>query len=159
MLISIEITIGAPPERVFAALTAGTSLWWGAPYIQSRHAQNLILELRLGGRFYESWSNDGNDREGALLGTVVALRRPTLLKLQGGLGMADSAYVSTVTFRLERVGETTQMSVTHGAFGHITDELEKRYAEGWTQLLQNLKTLVEMHRGGRGLRDDPTLYQ
>ncbi len=52
MHVEQEVTIEASPERVFAALTNELSAWWGAPYLGSDAARALILEPKIGGRFY-----------------------------------------------------------------------------------------------------------
>ncbi len=84
MHIEQEVTIEASPERVFDALTNELSAWWGAPYLVSDAAKALILEPRIGGRFYEDWG----DGQGAQWATVTSIKRNEVLELTGPIGMS-----------------------------------------------------------------------
>ncbi len=77
--VSTETFIDAAPWRVFDALTQGVAAWWGAPHLRSAEATNLVLEAQPGGRFIEEWGH----RQGALRGTVTAIRQDEHLELAG----------------------------------------------------------------------------
>lgn len=154
MNIEIEMIIGAAPERVFAALTTGTALWWGAPYLENKDAHDLVMELRLGGRFYECWTRPSSDKDGSLLGTITALNKPALLKMEGSFGMGARCSHGIVTFYLKRSHLGTQVQFSHKAIGDITDEVRERYSVGWNDLLNRLKKLIEVQQEG-GLRHEP----
>ena len=47
-----DITIQASPEAVFDAITKEISSWWSAPYFHTNGAKQLVLEAKVGGRFY-----------------------------------------------------------------------------------------------------------
>lgn len=158
MQIALTEHISATLEQVFAALTTGTNLWWGAPYWEKQEAYDLILEARVGGRLYECWGRKGDDSQGALLGKVVAIKKPGLLKLQGPFGMSDRAVHGVVSFELQKEGDGVLLSFSHRVVGEVDRELERRYLEGWSKLLENLKALLEKHRV-YGLGHDPTLEE
>jgi hypothetical protein len=67
---------------VWQALTAETAAWWGAPY-QRGEAVDIVLDARLGGHLEERWGDD----EGAVWGTVTAIRRDEHLEIEGPIGM------------------------------------------------------------------------
>lgn len=156
MEIAIELSIAASPDRVFAALTTGTALWWGAPFLENRNARDLILEPWLNGRLYECWGLNVDDKDGALLGTVIAISRPNLIKFQGTFGLSDRIVRGIVSFSLDPDDGGTKLAFWHKAIGEIDDAVRERYKTGWTELLERLKELMEVHRG-HGVRHDPTL--
>jgi uncharacterized protein YndB with AHSA1/START domain len=156
MHLELKIVIAASRDRVFRAFTRATALWWGAPYLVDRHADDLVLEARVGGRFYESWDGAGEDTEGALLGTVVAIKKPELIKFQGSFGLSQRVGHGVVSIHLKGLGHETEVVVVHQAIGEIDDEVRHRYAQGWQDLLDRLKAFVEMHRT-HGIRHDPSL--
>ena len=66
-----EVEIDASAERVFEVLTNEVSMWWGEPYLRNFKSESLILEARLGGKFYETWKNGG-----MILGEVIEFNYP-----------------------------------------------------------------------------------
>src|SRR5262249_14175098 len=100
MEVEIEMDLTANRERVFAALTTGAHVWWGPPYLENNDARDLIMEPTLGGRFYEQWSYLSEDGAGALLGNIVAIKKPELLRMRGSFGMSDKAVTGIVSFEL-----------------------------------------------------------
>jgi DNA-binding transcriptional ArsR family regulator/uncharacterized protein YndB with AHSA1/START domain len=140
--IDLELTIAAGPEPVFEALTRNVSAWWGPPYLHG-DATDLVLEPRIGGRFYEVWGED----EGVLWATVTSLRRPRELRLVGPIGMPEPTH-GVVTFQLEPREDATIVRLRHEAFGKIGAQTRASYEAGWKDLLDiRLRALVE-----RGVR-------
>lgn len=135
-----EVTIEAPPERVFDALTRDVSAWWGEPHMyDASRARDIRLDAVLGGRFYEDWGNG----EGAVYATVALLRRPERLRLHGGMGMAG-AVAGVIDFRLTPQGDGTVVRLVHRAVGEVGDETRAAYSRGWHGLLgERLKGYVE----------------
>jgi DNA-binding transcriptional ArsR family regulator len=74
-----QVFVDAVPWRVFDALTVNIAGWWGAPYLRSADATNLVLEAQPGGRFFEEWGH----RQGALRATVAAIRQDERLEFVG----------------------------------------------------------------------------
>jgi uncharacterized protein YndB with AHSA1/START domain len=65
--VAVEVTVRAPRERVWAALTADAGRWWPADFFTTDGPARFVIEPRLGGRVYEDWGNGG----GVLWGTVA----------------------------------------------------------------------------------------
>lgn len=134
-----EVTIAARPERVFKALTREVAAWWGAPYLYSEAAKNIILEPKLGGRFYEDWGDD----EGVLYATVTGIKRAERLELTGPMGMGG-AVQGFISIQLEPKEAATVVRLSHRATGEVTAETKANYGQGWQDLLgMRLKTFVE----------------
>lgn len=132
-----EIKINAKPEKVFARLTNDVTPWWDHSFNENPKA--VILEPKVGGRFYEDFGNDG----GALYCIVTFLEKNKKLAMQGSMGMRGAVF-GNIVFELEAQGDATVLKLSHHAFGDVTDEHKKNYSSGWQQLLgQRLKSLVE----------------
>jgi uncharacterized protein YndB with AHSA1/START domain len=157
MRVQVEMTINAEADRIFTALTTGTAIWWGAPYLERQDATDLVLEPKIGGRFYERWDQVRSDPSGALLGVVVAIDRPRLLRMHGTFGMTERAVMGVVSIELTPFSGGTQVKFSHQATGDLDEELELHYAKGWHDLLGRLKFFVEEGEA-EGVRFDPSLH-
>lgn len=153
--IAIKIEIDAPSDRVFAALTTGVSVWWGAPYLENPNAKDLVFEPKLGGRFYERWSYTDN-KVGALIGNIAVFDPPNKLVIQGPFGLSELAVRSVVSFSLKEIPTGTEIEFFHRAAGPISEETRQQYGKDWQVLLNRLKDFVESGKA-EGLRQDPTL--
>ena len=135
--IAQEVTIAAPKETVFAALTQGIGAWWSHSFVPA--PERIELEPWVGGRFHEVWG----DGQGALYATVTRIRTPDLLYLNGTLGMGG-AVVGVIHFDLAETAGGTRLQLTHRAIGDIDAETVANYTGGWTALLEGrLKPYVE----------------
>jgi uncharacterized protein YndB with AHSA1/START domain len=157
MRILLEVHIKASPEQIFAALTTGIALWWGAGYLESRElARDLVLEPHLGGRFYESWEEPSTDKDGALLGHVIQIRKWQVLKIAGHFGMEDRCAHGVLAIRLRREQNGTKVYLQHDAVGDIDDGIRAEFTKNWQDLLNALRAQVEQLHS-EGLRHDPAL--
>lgn len=139
MHIEQEVAIAAPPARVFDALTSDLAAWWGAPYLISAAARDIVLEPTLGGRMYEVWGAD----DGALWGTVTGIRRNELLEVTGAIAM-NSAVQGKINFELEATEQGTRLKFSHRAIGDFDEGSAQGYSSGWNDLLATrLKAFVE----------------
>jgi uncharacterized protein YndB with AHSA1/START domain len=139
MEIEQEVTIQAPPERVFDALTNEVGAWWTHSFDDAPRA--ILMEPRVGGRFHEVWG----DEEGALYATVTSLRRPSQLRLAGPFGMRRPVQ-AVIAFDLEPRddGRATLLRLSHRAIGDLDEETHQQYDTGWRALLgTSLKSHVE----------------
>jgi DNA-binding transcriptional ArsR family regulator/uncharacterized protein YndB with AHSA1/START domain len=128
-----EVTINAPPERVYDALLR-IGQWWPHRF---RDGAEVVLEPFVGGRFYESWGGD----TGALYGTVARLERPVAFAVSGPMGMAGP--VSSVwSMTLSPAGGGTSLALAHRAFGDIDDETRAAYTSGWGEVVAALRAAV-----------------
>ena len=150
--IAVEALIHAEPYQVFNALTTGTAIWWATPYLQRQDAKDLVMEPKIGGRFYERWTLSHSDSKGALHATVTAIDPPTLLRLQGPFGMTDRAAWATLTIELTSIPQGTHVNFSYHAFGELDDALEAEYTSGWNDLSYRLKFYVEEGHS-QGIKD------
>lgn len=139
MHIEQEVAIAAPPARVFDALTSDLAAWWGAPYLISEAASDIVLEPTLGGRMYEMWGAD----DGALWGTVTGIRRSELLELTGSIAMSSAVH-GKIKYELEATEQGTRLRFSHRAIGDFDEGSTQDYSSGWNDLLATrLKAFVE----------------
>jgi len=138
-----DVTIDAPPWRVFDALTKDVAAWWGVPAQPAGDtSKRLVLEAELGGRFYEEWPGGG----GALLARVTSLKRADHLELTGPIGRYGTVHGRTrFDLKPSESGGGTVVSLSARVIGESMDE--STYAEGWNELLTvRLKGFVEAGR-------------
>ena len=138
-----DVTIEAPPWRVFDALTKDVAAWWVVPPQPGGDTpKRLVLEAELGGRFYEEWPGGG----GALLARVTSLKRPDHLELTGPIGRYGTVHGRTrFDLKPTEVGGGTVVSLSARVIGESMDA--SAYAEGWNELLTvRLKGFVETGR-------------
>lgn len=132
-----DVVFQAPASHVFRALTEEIASWWGPPYVNAE-ATDLRLEARLGGAFYEVWTDDA----GAMLAMVTAIIRDKHLELTGRFHMGPAQ--SVATFRLSEQEGSTLLQFSYQAIGHVPEEEVAVYAGGWTDLVSGrLKSFVE----------------
>lgn len=134
-----EVTIAAPRARVFDALTRDVGQWWA--FRMSREGSALVLEPRVGGRFFEDFGDD----QGALWGTVTYIKRPEILRLTGSLGMIKDPIIGVYTYELAEAKDgATLLKLTHRVAGEPAPDAAESYRGGWGKLLGRfLKAYVE----------------
>jgi uncharacterized protein YndB with AHSA1/START domain len=132
-----EITIHAPRERVFQALTEEIGEWW-AFRVGEDQKTKLVFESQLGGRFYEDWGNG----QGALWGTVNYLKAPVEIRMVGVLGKSG-AVTGAYTYKLEEKDGSTVMKLSHQVSGILLPKWEEEHRQGWSKLLGILKEYAE----------------
>ena len=133
------ITLSAPPERVWKALTGEVGSWWG--FHIGPDDSDISLDARVGGQFIERWG----DGEGELYATVSFLRKGKKITLEGGMGMSGPGY-SKFSYTLEPKNEGTEVLLTHDCHGLRDPVAEAGFREGWDTLLsKNLPQWV--HEG------------
>jgi DNA-binding transcriptional ArsR family regulator/uncharacterized protein YndB with AHSA1/START domain len=135
--IAQDVTIAAPPARVFQALTEDLAAWWGAPYLAG-DAVDMVLEPKLGGAFKEVWSAAG----GKLLGTVTLIAPPNRLEISGPLHFGLVHGIAN--FLLEDAAGKTRLKFTHRAIGLVDQHIAAAAKGGWADLLgERLRRFVE----------------
>ena len=136
--ITKKIVIDASAERVFEVLTNEISLWWGEPYLRNFKSQTLILEPKLGGKFYESWAEGG-----MILGEVIELSVPHRIVIRGSMGI-EGLIIGVVSINLESASQTTILNLEHSIMGELPPHLKTGFDEGWDNLIGvRLKAWVE----------------
>lgn len=111
-----ELTVAAPPARVYEALTAEIDRWWDPAHTWSGDSGNLFLEARAGGIFGENLPSGGTVQHLAVLYADPG----KLLRLGGGLGpLQGMAVTGSLTIELEpRAGGGTDLRLTYAVGGY-----------------------------------------
>jgi len=138
-----EVTINAPAERIFEALTnPGQRVkWWGA---EGRfQATQMDSDLRPGGR----WAMRGIGIGGkpfCVVGEYYIVERPRLLVFTWLPDWQEGATESLVRFDLEEKDGVTTLRLTHsGLAGEGV-----RAHQGWPQILTWLQAYIEQAKPG-----------
>src|SRR5215469_14519718 len=95
----------------------------------------MLLEAWPGGRWYRDLGN----QNGHLWGHVQAIKRPTLLELNGPLFMSY-AVINNMQYRLSEEPGGTLIKFRHTALGLISDEHRSGMGVGWTHIHGRLVT-------------------
>jgi uncharacterized protein YndB with AHSA1/START domain len=134
-----EITIRAPAERIFEALTnPGQRVqWWGAEgRFQTTHAESdlhpggkwMMRGIGLGGRPFE------------VSGEYLQIERPRLLVFTWLPDWQADATETTVRVELEERDGVTTVRLTHSG---LTSENSRASHKGWPQILSWLQAYAE----------------
>jgi uncharacterized protein YndB with AHSA1/START domain len=135
-----EITIDAPANRVFDALTVPSERvrWWTAPDGRFR-TTNMESDLRPGGR----WAMTGTRGDGqpfSIMGEYRAVVRPALLEFTWLPSWQGDDTESLVKIELTEAGGTTHVRLTHSG---LTTERSRSSHRGWPQVVGWLKDYAE----------------
>jgi uncharacterized protein YndB with AHSA1/START domain len=134
----MEVTIDAPPTRVFDAFVHNVSDWWGAPYQMNKDLKSLTIEPKVGGRMWEDWGNGA----GTMWGMVSTYDPGKLLKIRGAFGWGNAMCLVSVKF--EPAGKGTRVKLTQQGAGVYDDNVTEGFQVGWNDLLgTRLKAFVE----------------
>jgi len=134
-----EITIKAPAERVFEALTNPQQRlkWWGAEGVYC--GTHMESDLRPGGK----WLTRGVGRDGAsfsVAGEYREIERPRVLVFTWLPSWQKDASESLVRFDLDEKHGVTTVRLTHSG---LTTEASRDHHKGWPQVLAWLRSYVE----------------
>jgi uncharacterized protein YndB with AHSA1/START domain len=131
-----EITIAAPPEDVFRALTEADALErWMATKVES--------DARTGGRFRYEFVFDDPSQNNTQEGEYVAIEEGRRVALPWVFPFSDKR--TTVEYSLEPSGDGTYVAFSHAGFGdgEPWDGAYERFTGGWRMFLDGLKSYVE----------------
>lgn len=134
-----EITIAAPAERIFAALTdPGERVkWWGAEgRFQTTHMES---DLRPGGRWLMRGIGMGG-KPFTVAGVYRTIERPRVLAFTWLPSWQSDATESLVRFDLEETDGVTRVRLTHSGLASAASRDSHR---GWPQILGWLKAHLE----------------
>jgi uncharacterized protein YndB with AHSA1/START domain len=134
MTIRKAITVARPPEVAFRVFTEEIGRWWplreGFSFGRER-AQDLIIEARVGGRFFERF-NDGTEFE---VGRVTAFQPPHLVSLTWKA--PDWEGPTDIEVRFVAEGSGTRVELEHRGWeqGPKMEGVGKSYDGGWEIIL------------------------
>jgi uncharacterized protein YndB with AHSA1/START domain len=134
-----EITIKAPADRIFEALTNPEECikWWGsAGRFQTTHMES---DLRPGGRRMMRGVGMGG-KSFSVTGVYREIERPRLLVFTWVADWQGDASESVVRLELEEKDGVTTVRLTHSG---LTSEGSRTTHRGWPDILAWLKSHVE----------------
>jgi uncharacterized protein YndB with AHSA1/START domain len=137
-----EITIKAPADRVFAALTDPAQIvsWWSA---QGRfQTTQMESDLRPGGKWLMRGIGMGG-RPFIVVGVYRVIERPRLLVFTWHPSWQQEAGESLVRVDLAEKDGVTLLRLTHS--GLVTEDSRSSH-RGWAQILALLQAYVEATR-------------
>lgn len=137
--ITEEITIRAPADEIFAALTSPEERvkWWGA---EGRFkTTQMESDLRPGGTWLMRGIGVGG-RPFTIQGVYREIQRPRLLVFTWLPSWQTDALESLVRFDLEEKNGTTTVRVTHSG---LTTESARLQHRGWSDILGWLRVYIE----------------
>jgi len=133
-----ELIVKAPIETTFAALLEQMSSGFDTP---DGAPMPMKLEAWPGGR----WFRDLGDQNGHFWALVQAIKRPTLLELNGPMFMSYPV-AANIQYRLSPSGDGTLIKFHHLALGLIADEHRQGVDKGWTHILDQARQRAEKKR-------------
>ncbi len=135
-----EVTINAPAERIFEALTTPAERlkwWWRAEgRFQVTHVES---DLRPGGKWMMRGIGVG-EKPLTVTGEYRKIERPRLLVFSWLPDWQEDATETFVRWDLEESSGVTTVRLTHSGF---TSESSRASYRGWPQVLRGLQTYIE----------------
>jgi uncharacterized protein YndB with AHSA1/START domain len=121
-LVKFELSVNAPPAKVYDALVGQVGSWWNPEHTYSHNAKNLSIDPRPGGCFCEKLPNGG----GVEHLRVVYVAPGEVLRLSGGLGpLQGSGVAGSMTWKLTGDSDNTRVQVSYSVGGFIDGGFEK----------------------------------
>lgn len=130
--IRLSMTVDAPPEAVFRALTEPEALteWMGAP--------DPEIELRVGGRYSLGWTYtvDGREVEGGPMKILDVVPDERLVVDWPDWRGDPSVPRQSIAWHLEPEGEGTRVTLVHAGFVRTVDFSD--YPFGWGHFMSEM---------------------
>jgi uncharacterized protein YndB with AHSA1/START domain len=121
-LVKFEVSVIAPPAKVYEALVGQIGSWWNPEHTYSHDAKNLSIDPRPGGCFCEKLPNGG----GVEHLRVVYIAAPQLVRFSGTLGpLQASGLAGSMTWKLNGSAENTRVQLSYSVGGFIDGGFEK----------------------------------
>jgi phage shock protein A len=140
------LTIDAEVALVFPVFKRILTEWREVPGLADKHTVRLIIEAEIGGRFFASWTTKFGLSQEALLGTVITLDVPEVIRIAGPFNFDSRCIHAVVTFEFSALGNRTQVAVQHNAIGDIDAVMEQEWSSAWQHLLEELKSSAEKEK-------------
>lgn len=121
-LVRHEMSVAAPPARVYDALVREVGLWWNPSHSFTGDAKNLSIDARPGGCFCEKYPNGGFVEHLR----VVHAAPDRMLRLSGALGPLQAhGLAGGLTWRLAGEAGGTKLELTYSVGGFMADGFDK----------------------------------
>ena len=137
---SFEVTLPAPPEEIYDALTGDISGWWDHHF--SEKPYRLFIEAKPGGGFMEIFDASG---DGARHATVILAERGKRLRFDGPLGLSGHAIQTVTSYDLAAAGRGhAKLTVSVHGSGEMDDTVPGVVEKVWKHfILERFKPYVE----------------
>jgi uncharacterized protein YndB with AHSA1/START domain len=139
-----EITITAPADQIFGALTSPEERlkwWWRSEgKFEMTHMES---DLRPGGKWLMSGTGMGN-KSLTVAGEYCEIDPPRLLVFTWLPDWQEDMPVTVVRWDLEENDGVTTVRLTHSGF---TSENSRMVYRGWPQVLGGLQAYIEQRQG------------
>lgn len=111
----------ADPRVVFDKFTSDINKWWHPDHTWSGKAENLYIQVYIGGVFGEKWES-GSVRHM----NVIYLEPGKVLRMEGGLGpMQQHAVTGVLTLEIAADTSGTKVAMTYTAGGYMPGGMAK----------------------------------
>ena len=143
-----SILVNAAPERAFEVFTAGMTRWWDpAHHLGKTALKAVVLESRVGGRWYEI-GEDGSECE---WGKVLAFEPPSRLLLAWQIDshwQYDPEFLTELEVRFIPEDGGTRVELEHrnlDRFGAAAPEVRAAFdaPDGWMGGLERLRAVLD----------------
>lgn len=132
MMISKSIRVERSPEISFRVFVETIGEWWPkGPSFNGKLLADMIIEGRIGGRFFERYA-DGTEYE---IGRITAFQPPTLVGFTWRAPSWDRTTQVQIRFTAE--GSGTRVELEHSGWEQAENlrETRKNYDQGWDLIL------------------------
>ena len=134
--IGIEITVGSGVEHAFRTFTADIASWWPvmSHSIGEGRVTEVVMEPRIGGRFYERW-DDGTEHD---WGEILEWDEPRRLVCTWSPNPQRST-PTELEVRFESAGDGTRVFLEHRGWERLGGEaaaLRQSYTSGWPVVIE-----------------------
>jgi uncharacterized protein YndB with AHSA1/START domain len=144
-LVKLEVSVNAPPAKVYDALVGQIGSWWNPDHTYSHDAKNLSIDPRPGGCFCEKLPNGG----GVEHLRVVYIAAPQLVRFAGTLGpLQASGLAGSMTWKLTGA-ENTRVQLSYSVGGFIDGGFEKIAPAVESMLSDQLDRLKQFAETGK----------
>jgi len=138
-----EVTIGAPPAKVYETLLGQVGSWWDSDHTYSGNSTNLSIDPRPGGCFCERFPEGG----GIEHMRILYLSPSKSVRMSGALGpLQASGLAGAMTWKFSGTSKETRLELSYSIGGFMDGGFERigPAVEGMLgQQLQRLKLFVE----------------
>ena len=148
----IDITIDAPPARVWRALTEEINNWWLPEFRMAKNSQRLRLEPKIGGR----WCEEAPGGAGILWGTIIGVTKGSSIQAIGHVAPPWGADTWICSMDIEETDTGTAFRFSEVVMGDLTQEQADEIEHGWNWLFTDgLKAYCEAQKGAKKQTNTP----
>jgi uncharacterized protein YndB with AHSA1/START domain len=141
MTIRKSIRVERSPEISFRVFVEAIGEWWPkGPSFNGKLLRDMIIEKRIGGRFFERYA-DGTEYE---IGRITAFQRPALVGFTWCAPIWERSTEVQVRFTAE--GSGTRVELEHSGWEQAENltETRKNYDQGWDLILRQYQSHADL---------------